>query len=353
MKPTRILITGDLSRTTADMAPNQLANARWVSDLIGKLLRDLTGLPVHVWFWDHGQGRLEAGKAFAAAIYECFGEEPSEAAWARIFWRNGLPAVPLVRAAFDNTLVLVVEMPPWLEGALTAADVPWIDLGVSPLRFLEDLLISFRLSGAFNAGAIQAFTVTDAEVRNAAERVRAFHAGSGSVEGLLFVAQTLHDRTQIRANGTHYGLEDVVAEVDRRLSGGPFSIKPHPLAPDADVVRVLAERGGRVRPENTYALLSAGGDLEVLTVSSSVARESPFFDVRATHVLNPEVLTRDATAAPTLHRHSSAMFWTHLLDGVCDIRRRRVEEQRVPPNFLRRRLGAWYAMTPEVWDGSA
>ena len=146
----RIVLTGDVFRTVTGEA-GQLKNVRWLSRRFRPLLMDLTALPVEERF------RLNAadeGKAVIRKWFALLGEPVSLEAWARSFWRT--PPRALINAMardYRGSLVVSVEMSPLMQGVFDALDVPWIDVGISPRRFLPDLAVSLKASRHFRTDA--------------------------------------------------------------------------------------------------------------------------------------------------------------------------------------------------------
>lgn len=92
--------------------------------------------------------------------------ESGDAAWDRHHQR--VPAAAgdyLMRHVPEGTLILSMELPPWLRKLCEARDVPYIDLRVSPLRFARDLYVAMRTNDRTTYERMRAFAVPDDECR--------------------------------------------------------------------------------------------------------------------------------------------------------------------------------------------
>lgn len=311
----RIVITGDWLRTESG-EPNQWANVLWLNELLGKRLGAITGLPV------------EAVLPSPAECWNVLGEPPSLESWSRLFWSRAPDALcQHILTYFEDALVVAIELSPILEDGLNRVNLPWIEVGVSPLRFLADFAVFFR----FSRGLVppERFRLGNAEIAAAVDHVRSFY-GVAPVQGTVFFAQTRNDRTQIGSSG-FVDAEQFVERLEL-----PLWIKPHPLDPENPTIEKAVRRGARILQHNTYATLSA--DVTVATVSSSVAVEARCFG-RAPLVFNPAVLERNTAGLTTLNGFRNSEFWREALAGI-HLTNSRFDDPFVP-NRLRSKLGAY------------
>jgi hypothetical protein len=172
--------------------------------------------------------------------------------------------------------------------------MPWVDIGVSPLRFLPDFAITFRFSERL--GRPLQFQISAGEIESAVAHIKSFYPAT-NVEGTVFFGQTPHDRTQIGRRG-FVSADDFIDRVP-----APLLIKPHPLAPDAPIIQRALKRGASLVDENTYALLRSEG-VAVATLSSSVGVEAKAF-ARPASILHSEVLDRNQSGITVLSPFSS------------------------------------------------
>jgi hypothetical protein len=232
-----------------------------------------------------------------------------------------------------------------MRSILGRIGVPWVDVELSPLRFLDDLALSLRCSWPTKRPVDRIAhpgLVSPDHVAAAVARLGAQHRGDPAAAACggacIFVAQTRHDRTLIR-DGRFFPDTDAVEGVAQALDGRRLVLKPHPLAPDIPLLGMLQQRfAASITDANVYALLAATEDVLLLTISSSAAIEARHFG----H--NPRVL-HPAGHAPapfiSLSAHRSVTFWRTVLAPLLPLKPDAAFEGSTTPDRLRRNLGAW------------
>jgi glycosyltransferase involved in cell wall biosynthesis len=346
MRVERIVVTGDVFRTNGG-DPNQLKNVRWLRSELSRLY-DLTGLCPEI---GYRRNAADGGRAVVAEWYGLLGHAPSMEAWAATYGQVApTDLIEAVRPDYDRALVIGFELSPFMRSILDAIGAPWVDVELSPIRFLEDLALNMRFS--WPAQIAHRGLVSPAHVRGAAERVRARCARDTSTADLagacVFLAQTRRDRTLIR-DGGFFPDAEAVERVGRALGGRRLVLKPHPLAPHNPLLASLAQRFGAAATDaNIYALLAAGGDVRFLTISSSAAIEARHFG-HAPEVFHVSA-SPEAASWVSLWAHRSSAFWRAALAPILPLTAGADYEERVVPDRLRRTVGTWGWPPP---DGSA
>jgi hypothetical protein len=240
--------------------------------------------------------------------------------------------------------------------------VPWIDVEVSPIRFLDDLALTLRCSWAADGqteGPVHEIDhpglLSSEQVDEAVTRVRARHrydpAAAACSGACIFLAQTRHDRTLIR-DGGFFPDGEAVERVAQSLAGRRLVLKAHPLAPTNPLLTALQERcGADITDANVYALLAAASDVRFVTISSSAAIEARHFGHR-TEMLHTAAHARSAPFT-SLWAHRSAAFWRAALAPILSLNADAAFEERTTSDRLRRRLGAWGFTRPSSPCGPA
>jgi hypothetical protein len=178
------------------------------------------------------------------------------------------------------------ELPPCLMTLLDSIDVPYIDLRLHPVRFLDDLLFAARASEPSTQAALLTMAVPEAEaVITAGLREAMCHMISEAkvpANTLIVVGQRPLDCSQI-VDGVFFDALPRAAEIraicERHAA---VLLKPHPLEPTHSLLEIAAGAPnvvGVVR-DNLYRLMSLPEVTTVLTVNSSVAYEAPYFGKR-------------------------------------------------------------------------
>jgi hypothetical protein len=256
-----------------------------------------TGLPQEIVSWGAANvtdGRLTG--ADVAAIYRRFGLSRNLNSWAALFNAEQLPSVVenLLRPFFRDSLVVGFEIPPYLEHFLNREGIPFIGITVHPVRFLDDLLLAFRSSLPGARAALSAHLVSDVFIRTMAGAQKASAARyfnevvrPGSA---LFLMQTWYDQSQILdgrfVDATRY-LDEIVAFARNHTE---FLVKEHPLgANPATIILQARVPNLRLVTGNVYGYLSLPEISSVLTISSSVGVEAPYFGVGTKFLLRPSI----------------------------------------------------------------
>ena len=167
---TRIVFTGDVFRLTQDeREPNQFSNVFWLHNLIAYQVAQVTGLIPEICFRTRD---YKFGNSLIREAYKLLSLEISKG-WENSFWRQDVPRdlVELFRTDYENALVIAFELSPIMECILNELECAWVDVAVSPIRFLDDLLLSIRLSDHFKSERLLPFVVSRKDIRYGADYV--------------------------------------------------------------------------------------------------------------------------------------------------------------------------------------
>jgi hypothetical protein len=346
MRIERIVMTGDVFRTS-DGDANQLFNVRWLHGELSPQLHTLTGLRLDI---GYRHNAADDGRAIVTEWYEILGHVPSIEAWAATHGQTAPPPalVNALRRDYEHALVIGFELSPLLCSILDAIGAPWIDVEVSPIRFLEDLALAWRFSWPVEMAHPALLGRHDVE--DAAQRVRARY-GRGTAPAdpdgaCIFLGQTRHDRTLIK-DGAFFPDNEAVERVAEALDGRRLLIKPHPLAPDNPLLSLLSRRlAAPTTDANIYTLLATARDVKFLTISSSAAIEARHFGHTAQMFHSPA--HKGLEPMTSLWAHRSAAFWRAALGSILPLQTGADFEERAVPDRLRRSLGAWGWPPPDA-----
>jgi hypothetical protein len=339
MRIERIVMTGDVFRTT-DGDAAQLYNVRWLRGELARLLYELTGLWPDI---GYRRNAPDNGRAVIAEWYRLMGHVPSLKAWAATYGEIAPPGtlIEAMRADYERALVIGFELSPLMRSVLDSIGAPWVDLEVSPIRFLDDLALNIGFSWAVNLA--HPGLLSPDHVQGAVARLRARHGEDASAAHLdgccVFLAQTRYDRTLIKG-GAFFPDSEAIVRIAEAMDRRTLVLKPHPLAPDNPILPALRQRfGARTTGANIYAILAAAADTRFLTVSSSAAIEARLFG-HSVEIFHPAA-NAGLAPATSLWAHRSAAFWRAALAPLVHLRPGVDFEEGVIPDRLRRSLGAW------------
>lgn len=262
-------------------------SAVWLFDAIKRQIAAATPLAVRLLTahdcpdlraWVEAQRPAEQADEFWAACYEALPADPAL-------------DVALARRVAGN-FVVGCEMPPYLLRLLAAHQVPYLDIRIHPVRFLDDLLFAVHASESGTQAALHQIALSEDIVLAGAGLVEAMCRYTANCtlppDTLLVLGQRTMDSSQI-VGGRFFDawphLADIRAICETYRS---VVLKPHPyggqhslLAAAAAVPNVRA-----VTSDNVYRLLAQPEIAGVLTVNSSAAYEAPYFGKRV-HTLAP------------------------------------------------------------------
>lgn len=200
----------------------------------------------------------------------------------------------LLRHLPDDCLVLGHEMAPWLIHLLEAADIAWIDLRISPLRFGSDLIMGLRTNRAEIHAAIAPLAMGTAgllaDAAQMAARTRLRRRGEAQLrlpaDPMVYVGQPECETSLVGTDGRIVRASDHADTLTRLAHTGPLLYLPDPRAGDfARIEREMLERltGQRVPlcEMDAYELLACDDELTLVGLSSTVLQEAQWFARRA------------------------------------------------------------------------
>ena len=284
-----VAVVGDLLRPDGKGRPGGVDRPTlWLFNAIKRQLYLAAGLPVEPLTTadlPELRGCLEALRP----------PEAADAHWASI--HGGLPAsspfAPLVIERLRRRFCVGYELPPWLVRLLDNELVPYIDLRLHPVRFLDDLMFAARASCRDTQGALFSLAVHETEVIATAglreAMCRFISEARVPDDTLLVVGQRPFDSSQI-VDGSFFDAWPRAAEIHAICAHHRAVIlKPHPHDKEHSLLAVAAAAPADVLgviTNNLYRMIALPQVSTVLTVNSSVAHEAPYFGKRL-HTLAP------------------------------------------------------------------
>lgn len=200
-----------------------------------------------------------------------------------------------------DRLYISYEGSPGLLNWLTEIGVTWIDVRISPLRFMADVVVALRSNAADINAVLEQVTMTRADVETEAMLLSAswrhhdrYINPRPAIEGmepLYYVGQTPNDAS-IVVGQSYFRLEDVIPDLAEELGQRDVVYLRHPTADPEHVQRevvALAQvsRSLTISDENSYDLLCADQPGEFFGISSGLLQEAPFFGRSALSMLPP------------------------------------------------------------------
>jgi hypothetical protein len=184
------------------------------------------------------------------------------------------------------------ELSPYQVKAFEILKVPYIDLWIHPIRFLDDLLLAGYSSNAEVNEILGSYSIRESRVKQTAGLRQATISIMQPLpipeETLLVLGQCRIDRSQIH-EGKLIDIQEHATEIKKAVARYPnVLIKPHPYEPNhplLDLVRQLAPHAQNTQ-HNSYRLMALPQVKGVLGINSSTLLEGRYFG-KEVHQLIP------------------------------------------------------------------
>jgi hypothetical protein len=340
MRINRIIVTADLLRPFAhDPARSESRRrVRWFEDLLRPVLEVVVDLPVE---------RLACEDALdLQSLYSDGGSVPCIESWAELFAGELAPALKdKLLTLCDTALVIGTELPPSIAHTLMDAGVPVIDCINDPLRFLDDIPLSWRTTSDDVRARFERFRLSAFDVSRGVARIKAktrwmpdlpVPEGATLLLGQVWADGALVDPVRRRM----VWWDDYRDALDQIAAKGPVLWRPHPYhAIQAPPIRDVHHEP-KLAGANFYQLLSHDHLAGVAAISSGGVVEARAFGKCGEHLLDRSAGIRFpqwGTPVPVLGHWLSPHFWSHVLAPLVPVRND-VPEVPVERNFFRRSI---------------
>ena len=254
--------------------------------------------------------------------------QPPRPSVRQLMWRDGLLTPPSVSAGpqpnerewlaqyndlSDNSkqtlhkyldvecLYICYEASPGLLAFLNEMGITYIDMRISPLRFMKDIVLAMR-SNSKEINAVMSLTsMSKADIESEAlllaasyrhyERYRSSPSDHGNSNDVYFVGQTATDASIIVGKG-YFRIADALPTLSKELRDQNIHYLPHPSADRGHIqneMSVLASvsRSLRVESRNSYDILCSERPATFLGISSGLMQEAYFFGKPSVSLLSP------------------------------------------------------------------
>jgi len=356
-QPERIVFTGDFLRpSVGGLRPTQHENIDWLAKVLQMPVGMASGLPCETVHWDNNWvngARFEASAI--EAIYGTFWRRADIHAWPYIFDAPTLPAAveDMFTRLFAGSLVIGFELPPYLVNFCARHDIAFIDCSLSPVRFMDDLLLQVSASSSDITAALRPYRVAEDLIRLQAGVLSSSVAKANPhpprPNSLLLILQTRFDKVVIENRRFTTVLDHLDQLRDIAANYGTVLIKEHPLESQSEVLSVLRNAlpgSSHVTKENFYRLVAHDNLRGVVALSSSCVAEAGYFGKTGHYLIpgfTPDSFTPGIEGVNVDDAILSPDFWRDLLGAAgCTVSDKDGLRLPAKPNRFRQQLrSAW------------
>lgn len=345
----KIIVTGDVLRVGLAGQGTQDVNIRWLHHLLAPALRMLTDTPLEMLLHGSAEG------SFAQGLYRGNQLQMCLRGWAEIYARSPSKRdLASIEETFGGALVVAFELPEIIRAGLAELDVPYLDLTIHPVRFLDDVSFGIRSNIPGVQRALQEWILTEEEISIGVGLAMSTltrmppPSGCDQADGwALFACQTTDDKVLIR-DGRLMQTTDFLDSFAAMAARHPrILVKPHPVARTAPT-KLLKRLFPNVFEvdANFYLLLAQPGISDIYSITSSTSIEAPYFGKQGAHLSPyPYVFSQDRLTdveylqvRPAIHL---PQFWERALAGAgIPVRSAPRVDTTLWPNRMRRSLRA-------------
>ena len=231
---------------------------------------------------------------------EFYGLNYTQQTWGELFYKKeyNKEAYEYVESIFKDSLVISYEMDACILEILDKLHIPYIDMYLSPIRFLEDQLFAITSNIPDVYKKILKYKLPEESIYLQADYLKTFYLMRDfkkmqQVPTVLFLGQTMFDRSLINPdNGEIYSILNHKDEFKRSIQGfDNILYKRHPkVSNDIAIVDYLKTLGNvHITTDNFYSLISDHNIRKVVAISSGGLTEAKYFGKETEHLLHSSV----------------------------------------------------------------
>lgn len=268
----------------------------------------------------------------------------------------------LERYVPKDGLVISYEMPPYIQVILTRAELVFLDIRISPLRFGRDLYVALRTNSEAIYQRICHYVVSQDEICLEASLMYAsirhrldYHPLDEKMnDAFVWIGQTPDDASIINDEGNFLRVTDFAHRIKDTLSATQYLVyKPHPSAPrqfqeqERKQLEAISKLPVVGAPDvSIYDLLCEHTGKIFCGISSGALQEAPYFGAKSV-ALFKHICPVDFTFSPNTFVNIrfadfiSPAFWRDMLQPGRTLSVERLPE--IQPNHLRTLHNTWWA----------
>lgn len=330
----RIVITGQ-------MLKGDTLSSRWIFNLFSYYIKRVTGLNVYLttlpnsYFFNTDSSIIFNAKEIYDAYnidfdYQTQRQPIGASRWAQIYNKTeyNKEAYDYIYSIFKDSLVISYELEDCVLSALEHFDIPYIEINLDPIRFLEDIMLCFRTSNPQAYEKILKYRVDEELLYLNANYTKCFYKTMdrtvSSSNDVLFLGQTTCDKTIVdKENQEIYSILNHKEDFLNSVSGfDNIYYKRHPLVQNDDEIMrwVKSLPNVEIIDDNFYSLISKDNIKKVVSISSGTCAEASYFGKEVQYLLKQgvprqtvDVFDKDKYVS-VFQDFFSLNFWSDILE---------------------------------------
>ena len=282
----KIIFTGDIFRSNHLGKGSQDININWLYSALKPCLQLAVCVPIEKLLFSTQHASL------TQAGYQMIESEVSIEAWAKLFKHKQLSETFLMNVwlSFKNSIVIAFELPEILRDALDTLGIPFIDIIIHPVRFLDDIVFGIRSNNRKISQLFTQYILPEESILMQAGLVMASMSRLPRLDikgkAALFAGQTTDDKVLINKD-KFYKVSDFCdrfAEISANYD--TLLIKAHPYSLDPfeaiSISRLFVNC--QIITDNFYYLMSHDNIEAVYSISSSTSIEAKYLGKQGYHL---------------------------------------------------------------------
>lgn len=266
-------------------------------------------------------------------FFKFYGIEYNRGKWGELFYTDEYneQAYEYVKSIFEKSFVIAYEMEDSLLKILDNLEIPYINMYISPIRFLEDQLFCMTTNVQEVYEKLLEYKLQEEIIEIQANYLKSFYLMKDckkitKEKSVLFLGQTKYDRSLINPeSGEIYSILNHKEDFERALQGySNILYKRHPkVTEDADILQYLKSIGNlSVTDENFYSLISRPDIKKVIAISSGGLNEAKYFGKDIEYLLHSSVNLQegvqfDKNKYINIYEHFYSLhFWADVLAPI-------------------------------------
>jgi len=281
----KIIFTGDIFRANHKKNGSQDININWLYAALKPCLELATSLPIEKQLFSKSDGSL------TRSGYQMIESDISLEGWAKLFKYEKLDKAFIMNVwlSFRNSIVIAFEMPDILKNALENLNIPYIDIIIHPVRFLDDIIFGIRSNNKEVYQLFSKYILPEESILIQAGIVMASMSRLNRLDifgkAALFAGQTTDDKVLINED-KFYQVNDFVerfAEISSNYDTLLIKAHPYSLDPFEAISISRLFDNCSVVSDNFYYLMSHDNIEAVYSISSSTSIEARYLGKQGHH----------------------------------------------------------------------